>query len=109
MQAEIAQFEASQLRLSTHKQLSTGQRLEPPDRMAWPQAVDSDETFRKLVSETYKLRREQWGEDIGFLQNKGRPVTRARSFGRLRNQLRTAHQHAIDDTAIQALEQCLAA
>jgi len=107
MQAEIAQFEANQLRLSEHKRLSTGQTLEPSDRMAWPEAVDSDETFRKLVSEAYKLWREQWGEDVGFLLNRGRPATRARSFDQLLNQLRTAHQHATDDTAIQALKQWL--
>jgi hypothetical protein len=107
MKAEIAQFKANHLRLSQHKRLSTGQALEPPKWTAWPQDVNSDETFRKLVSEAYKLWREQWGADVGFLLKTGRSATRADSFGRLVNQLRTAHQHATDDTAIQALEQWL--
>ncbi len=103
MTGEIAQFEASYRRLSQHKLLSTGQILEPPNWTAWPQGVNSDETFRKLVSEVYKLWREQWGVDVGYLLKTRCPATCAHSFDRLLNQLRTAHQHATNDTAIQAL------
>jgi len=94
VKAEIEQFKANYLRFSQHKKLGTGQALEPPHWPAWPQGVNSDETFRKLVSEAYKLWREQWGTDIGFLLKKGRQSRQAYNFGRLLNELRTAHQHA---------------
>lgn len=93
MDSELEEFERRCQTLSRHKKLCTGEPLLVPARSQWAGTVQSEAGFSALVSGAYKLWRESWKLDVGFLLNAKGDSTAAREFGQLIYQLRTAEQH----------------
>lgn len=99
MDSELDEFENRCRVLSQHKRLCTGEPLLVPSRSQWPATVQDEASFSLLVSGTYKLWRETWKLDIGFLVRAKGDSTAARQFDQLIYQLRTADQHTDNATA----------
>ncbi|MFG3508674.1 hypothetical protein ACGF5F_24605 [Streptomyces sp. NPDC047821] len=93
MDSELDEFENRCRTLLQHKRLCTGEALFVPTRSQWPAAVQNEASFSALVSGTYKLWRETWKLDVGFLLRAKGDSAAAREFDQLIYQLRTADQH----------------
>lgn len=101
---EIEQLQATIDDLSLNKRICTGQPFDTLDTTNLPRVVDSEEGFRALVSEFYKLWHEKWRIDVGFLLTSGKSAAgQAKHFGWVLKQIRTAHQHSTDRGAVRAL------
>jgi hypothetical protein len=93
MRNELERFKRSCLILSQHRRLCTGEELHIPASDAWPAHVRSEGDLDHLVSAAYKLWREKWKLDIGFLLSDRRTARAAWDFDDLIYNLRTARQH----------------
>ncbi|XIE81002.1 hypothetical protein AB6O49_30225 [Streptomyces sp. SBR177] len=93
MHNELERFKRSCLTLSQHRRLCTGEELHIPAPDAWPAHVRSEGDLERLVSAAYKLWREKWKLDIGFLLGDRRTGGAAWDFDNLIYHLRTARQH----------------
>lgn len=93
MHNELERFKRSCLVLSQHRRLCTGEELHIPASDAWPARVRSEGDLDRLVSAAYKLWREKWKLDIGFLLIDRRTSRAAWEFDDLIYNLRTARQH----------------
>jgi hypothetical protein len=91
--SELDEFERHCIALSQHKKACTGEPLLVPKRSQWTSLIQSEADFSSIVSDVYKLWRETWKLDVGFLIDAKGDSTTARDFGRLIYQLRTADQH----------------
>ncbi|MEU9712886.1 hypothetical protein AB0E21_30415 [Streptomyces sp. NPDC047967] len=100
MDSELGEFENRCRTLSQHKMLCTGEPMLVPERDQWPDAIQSEADFSVLVSGAYKLWREAWKLDVGFLINSKGNSTEARKFDQLIYQLRTADQHTDNTEAV---------
>ncbi|MFM9550820.1 hypothetical protein ACKI19_00695 [Streptomyces caniscabiei] len=101
MNSELDEFEKRCRILSQHKSLCTGESLVVPPRTQWPDAVRDEASFSAVVSGVYKLWRENWKLDVGFLLRARGDSTVAREFDQLIYELRTADQHT-DNAAATA-------
>lgn len=93
MDSEFEEFERACEALSRHKKTSTGEPLFVPARSDWPSTVQDESDFSALVSSVYKVWRESWRLDVGFLLGTVGNSNAARDFGQLIYDLRTAEQH----------------
>lgn len=94
MRNELERFKRSCLTLSQHRRLCTGEELHIPTPDSWPARVQSEADLDRLISAAYKLWREKWKLDIGFLLGDRRTGGPAWDFDSLIYHLRTARQHA---------------
>ncbi|MFF0047820.1 hypothetical protein [Streptomyces sp. NPDC005498] len=99
MLVELEEFKRSCRTLSEHRRICTGEPIFIPVAESWPSSVRSDAEFGALVSAAYKLWRESWKLDVGFLLGQRGADGPARYLDRLIYQLRTAQQHTDNDEA----------
>ncbi|WP_086564540.1 hypothetical protein [Streptomyces africanus] len=99
MPSDVEHFRRLCRTLAQHRRICTGESLLIPDERAWPESVRSEAEFDLLVSAAYKLWRETWKLDIGFLLAQRGADRPARNFDRLIYELRTASQHTDNDDA----------
>jgi hypothetical protein len=100
MQTEIANFRNRCLVLSVHRSVCVGEPLDMSLLESWPADVRSGADFAALVSAAYRLWRESWNLDVGFLLG-GRQDGAAYEFDQLIYALRTAAQHTDNRIAEQ--------
>jgi len=98
--AELDEFEKHCRALSQHKMTCTGEPLSSPPRSEWPGLVTTRGDFHTLVSSVYKLWRESWKLDVGFLRTATGDSRVARDFDQMIYQLRTAMQHTDNPDAM---------
>lgn len=99
MDGEVQEFERLCRVLSEDRRICTGDPLDLSHIEAWPRLLGSETEFIALVTAGYKLWREQWKLDVGFLFSLRRADGAARDFDHLIYQLRTAQQHADNNEA----------
>src|SRR2546423_14423541 len=92
MQGEITDFRNRCLVLSVHRSVCVGEPLDMSFLESWPADVHSSADFSTLVSAAYRMWRESWKLDIGFLLGNRRDGA-AYEFDQLIYTLRTAAQH----------------
>ncbi len=100
MHDEVQEFQRSCRTLSEGRRICTGESMDISVIESWPSQVRSEAEFGALVSAAYKLWRENWKLDLGFLFGLRRADGPARDFDNLIYQLRTAQQHADNSEAI---------
>ena len=93
MDDEVREFGQLCRVLSEDRRICTGNPLNLSHIASWPGLPSSEAEFIALVTAAYKLWREKWRLDIGFLFSRRRDDGTARDFDRLIYQLRTAKQH----------------
>ncbi|MFD5739803.1 hypothetical protein ACFXJM_15175 [Streptomyces massasporeus] len=77
-----------------------GEALPPLDEQSWLDTVRTEAEFDVLVSAAYKLWRESWKLDIGFLLAQRGADRPARQFDELVYHLRTASQHTDNEHSV---------
>lgn len=92
MQSEITDFRNRCLVLSIHRSVCVGEQLDMSFLESWPAEVSSSADFATLVSAAYRMWRESWKLDIGFLLGNRRDGA-AYECDQLIYTLRTAAQH----------------
>nr|BFE32915.1 hypothetical protein GCM10010200_051660 [Actinomadura rugatobispora] len=92
MQSEVTDFRNRCVVLSAHRSICVGLPFDNSFLESWPTNVHSDADFARLVSVAYRLWRESWKLDIGFLIGNRRSGA-AYEFDQLVYNLRTAAQH----------------
>jgi hypothetical protein len=99
MRSEVQEFKQLCITLSQHRRMCTGEALDTSFIESWPGHVRSSADFGMLVSAAYKLWRENWKLDIGFLLGPRSAGGPGWHFDQLIYQLRTAIQHADNQRA----------
>ncbi|MGC5036497.1 hypothetical protein ACPXCS_02865 [Streptomyces sp. DT190] len=100
MLSEVLEFRRACRDLSDWRRICAGEALLPPDEQSWPNAVRTEAEFDALVSAAYKLWRESWKLDIGFLLAQRGNDRPARQFDELVYHLRTASQHTDNSDSV---------
>jgi hypothetical protein len=106
MQSEITDFRNRCLVLSVHRSVCVGESLDTSFLESWPADVHSSADFATLVSAAYRMWRESWKLDIGFLLANRRNGA-AYEFDQLVYALRTASQHTDNPAAEQRSQRWL--
>lgn len=99
MDGEVQEFERLCQVLSEERRICTGNPLDLTHIDSWPRPMRTEAEFVALVTAAYKLWRETWKLDVGFLFSQRRTDGAARDFDALIYQLRTAQQHADNSEA----------
>lgn len=103
MDSELREFDRIRTVLSQYRRMCTGEPIPFPEAPPWPRHSRSEAEFDAVVSAAYKLWRESWKLDVGFLLGqRGGSHEAARAFERLVNSLRTAAQHHDNPAATEA-------
>jgi len=106
MKNEVADFHTRCLVLSVHRSVCVGEQLDTSFLESWPANVRSSADFTALTSAAYRMWREIWKLDIGFLLGSRRDGA-AYEFDQLIYALRTAAQHTDNPASVERSQQWL--